>query len=139
MFFYGLSDVGRRRQNNQDSFGYLKIADNAEVFVVCDGMGGANGGNVASEMSVNVFTEYLKNSLGNFVDSKTNLLVLPEDTDSLGPYATTAEFSFFFFKQKTANEIWYGLVGSEMCIRDCFFHAEDGIRFFCLSRGLGDV
>lgn len=94
MFFYGLSDVGRRRQNNQDSFGYLKIADNAEVFVVCDGMGGANGGNVASEMSVNVFTEYLKNSLGNFVDSKTNLLVLPEDTDSLGPYATTAEFSF---------------------------------------------
>ena len=59
MFFYGLSDVGRRRQNNQDSFGYLKIADNAEVFVVCDGMGGANGGNIASEMSVNIFTEYL--------------------------------------------------------------------------------
>ncbi len=94
MFFYGLSDVGRRRQNNQDSFGYLKIADNAEVFVVCDGMGGANGGNVASEMTVNVFTEYLKNSLGKFVDSKNNLLVLPDDTDSLGPYATTAEFSF---------------------------------------------
>ncbi len=103
MFFYGLSDVGRRRQNNQDSFGYLKIADNAEVFVVCDGMGGANGGNVASEMSVNVFTEYLKNSLGNFVDSKTNLLVLPEDTDSLGPYATTAEFSFLKDKDKAQD------------------------------------
>lgn len=82
MFFYGLSDVGRRRQNNQDSFGYLKIADNAEVFVVCDGMGGANGGNIASEMSVNIFTEYLKNSLGKFVDSKTNLLILPEDTEN---------------------------------------------------------
>ena len=25
---------------------------------------------------------------------------------------------FFFFKQKTAYEIQYGLVGSEMCIRD---------------------
>mgnify|MGYP002682136185 CR=1 FL=1 len=25
---------------------------------------------------------------------------------------------FFFFKQKTASEFWYGLVGSEMCIRD---------------------
>ena len=24
----------------------------------------------------------------------------------------------FFFKEKTAFEIWYGLVGSEMCIRD---------------------
>ena len=27
-------------------------------------------------------------------------------------------FLFFFFKQKTAYEIQYGLVGSEMCIRD---------------------
>ncbi len=26
-------------------------------------------------------------------------------------------FLFFFFKQKTAYEIYYGLVGSEMCIR----------------------
>lgn len=77
MFFYGLSDVGRRRQNNQDSFGYLKIADNAEVFVVCDGMGGANGGNVASEMSVNVFTEYLKNSLGNLSIQKPIFLFFP--------------------------------------------------------------
>ena len=49
MIFYGLSDVGLHRQNNQDSFGYLKIAENAEIFVVCDGMGGANGGNIASE------------------------------------------------------------------------------------------
>lgn len=103
MFFYGLSDVGRRRQNNQDSFGYLKIADNAEVFVVCDGMGGANGGNIASEMSVNIFTEYLKNSLGKFVDSKTNLLILPEDTENLGPYATTAEFSFLRNNEKAQD------------------------------------
>ena len=28
------------------------------------------------------------------------------------------DFVFFFFKQKTAYEIQYGLVGSEMCIRD---------------------
>ena len=27
-------------------------------------------------------------------------------------------FFFFFFKQKTAYEVQYGLVGSEMCIRD---------------------
>ena len=30
------------------------------------------------------------------------------------------------------------LVGSEMCLI-FFFQAEDGIRDFCLSRGLGDV
>ena len=27
-------------------------------------------------------------------------------------------FFFFFLKQKTACEFWYGLVGAEMCIRD---------------------
>ena len=27
-------------------------------------------------------------------------------------------FFCFVFKQKTASDIWYGLVGSEMCIRD---------------------
>ena len=30
---------------------------------------------------------------------------------------------FFFFKQKTACEIYYGLVGSEMCIRDRLYAA----------------
>ena len=30
---------------------------------------------------------------------------------------------FFFFKQKTAYEIQYGLVGSEMCIRDRYTRA----------------
>ena len=30
----------------------------------------------------------------------------------------------FFFKQKTAYDIEYGLVGSEMCIRDSPYHAQ---------------
>ena len=92
MIFYGLSDVGLHRQNNQDSFGYLKIAENAEIFVVCDGMGGANGGNIASEMAARVFTEYLGNALGQFVSPDTGMLDLPEDTDALGPLAETTEF-----------------------------------------------
>ena len=32
----------------------------------------------------------------------------------------------FFFKQKTAYEIQYGLVGSEMCIRDRSSEGEEG-------------
>ena len=34
-------------------------------------------------------------------------------------------FFFFFFKQKTAYEIEYGLVGSEMCIRDRYALAKE--------------
>ena len=34
----------------------------------------------------------------------------------------------FFFKQKTAYEIYYGLVGSEMCIRDSLKACEKILR-----------
>ena len=33
-------------------------------------------------------------------------------------------FFFFVFKHKTAYEIYYGLVGSEMCIRDRFLTVQ---------------
>ena len=42
-------------------------------------------------------------------------------------------FVFFFFKQKTAYEIQYGLVGSEMCIRD---RPQTNILYHCSARFL---
>jgi PPM family protein phosphatase len=44
------SDLGRRRQGNEDNY-YVR----APVFVVADGMGGAQAGEVASEMAVEAF------------------------------------------------------------------------------------
>ena len=65
MFFYGKSDIGKRRPSNQDSFFTRRIADNAVLCVVCDGMGGAAGGNIASEITVKAFSEYLINALSD--------------------------------------------------------------------------
>lgn len=51
---YGVgTDVGRRREENQDSYGVLKN-DRIQFFMVADGMGGAKGGAVASSLAVKV-------------------------------------------------------------------------------------
>ncbi|HEV2771298.1 MAG TPA: Stp1/IreP family PP2C-type Ser/Thr phosphatase [Thermoleophilaceae bacterium] len=46
----GLTDVGRERQSNEDSF-----VEAPPVFAVADGMGGARAGEVASRMAVEAF------------------------------------------------------------------------------------
>ncbi len=53
---YGKTDVGRVRSSNQDAFICGQISDSVLFVVVCDGMGGANGGNVASTMAVKVIS-----------------------------------------------------------------------------------
>lgn len=52
--FAAATDVGCRRPNNEDSFGY----DAEEhIYVVCDGMGGSAAGEVASGMAVRALVE----------------------------------------------------------------------------------
>ena len=60
MEFWGLTDSGKVRQNNQDVFRMLYDERNGTaLFVVCDGMGGANAGNIASELAADTFVEHM--------------------------------------------------------------------------------
>lgn len=62
MQIYANSDKGLLRENNQDAFAYEILSSNAFFAIVCDGMGGANAGNVASEFAVRVIKDYLLRS-----------------------------------------------------------------------------
>ncbi len=62
MQFWGLTDPGCVRPQNQDAYQMEQLDRNSFLCVVCDGMGGAKSGNVASNLAVDVFTQEIKRS-----------------------------------------------------------------------------
>ncbi len=59
MNVYGKTDAGRVRPSNQDAFVTGRLFADTVFAVVCDGMGGANGGSVASAMAIRILSDRL--------------------------------------------------------------------------------
>ena len=62
MLFYGVSDIGLKREQNED---YIIIPNENEpikLFILADGMGGANAGEEASKIAAKTVKEYIKNN-----------------------------------------------------------------------------
>jgi len=57
MQYWGITDRGVIRSQNQDSYKVQNLDDGRVLAVVCDGMGGARAGNIASTMTVECFFE----------------------------------------------------------------------------------
>ena len=57
MQVWGITHRGAVRKQNQDSFSIHELEDGRVIGLVCDGMGGALAGNVASSMAVELFME----------------------------------------------------------------------------------
>ena len=60
MQYWALTDPGAVRTQNQDAYQVEKLDKNTLLCVVCDGMGGAKAGNVASTLAAEVFTQEVK-------------------------------------------------------------------------------
>jgi len=60
MKVFSKTDVGRVRTSNQDALASGILSDNAAYGVVCDGMGGVNGGQIASGATVECFEKRLR-------------------------------------------------------------------------------
>jgi protein phosphatase len=60
MELWGITDRGKKRKDNQDTFRILSDEDNdVAVLVVCDGCGGMRAGNIASTIAAEMFVNHI--------------------------------------------------------------------------------
>lgn len=57
---WGLTDPGCVRKQNQDAYQIEKLDKNSLLCIVCDGMGGAKSGNIASTLAMDVFVQEVR-------------------------------------------------------------------------------
>lgn len=98
MFFFGKSDIGKRRSTNQDCFNITSLSDGSFLCTVCDGMGGANGGNIASEIASNVYTSYIKEHIEDESENKQELI-----------FRAIVEANSAVFKKASSDEVLNGM------------------------------
>ena len=73
---WGLTDPGCVRKQNQDAYRIEQLDRSTLLCVVCDGMGGAKSGNIASSLAADVFTEEVRSCWKASLDSQQTDQVL---------------------------------------------------------------
>ena len=81
MNLFGLTDRGLIRKENQDSYD-IWLKEDTMLAVVCDGMGGALSGNVASSMTTEIFSDCMRN-LGEETPSTAMLEALEQANEQV--------------------------------------------------------
>ena len=71
----GMTDVGCRRDHNEDNF---LINDQLQLYVVCDGMGGHAGGEVASAIAIHTIEESFSSLDWSSFESSDNDILAQE-------------------------------------------------------------
>ena len=68
MQYWSITDIGCVRSQNQDAYLIEELDKNTTLFIVCDGMGGAKSGNVASALAAEVFAQEIKRCWSSDLD-----------------------------------------------------------------------
>ena len=120
MEVFSKSDVGLVRSQNQDDFRFGVISPSSVWAVVCDGMGGANGGNIASATAVEYISSKIttlyksdmtKEQIGELMaeivmQANSKLFQLASQDSDLAGMGTTCEF--VFVKDTTVHVVHVG-------------------------------
>jgi protein phosphatase len=121
---FGLTDRGRRRETNEDCFAVAELAralrvqytnlpqsetsvspNRAYVYLVADGVGGSEAGEVASGLSVSTIEDFLLNTLRRF----SNLQAGEEQDALLALQQSLREADSRIFQETAVHPEWQGM------------------------------
>jgi protein phosphatase len=105
---FGLTDIGKNRDKNQDS---ILLNDELQLYIVADGMGGHLLGEVASSMAVNVINEYLTDVLLRGPNASANKELSIKDILRLAVMRANSEI--FNYSRSLPNQ---GIIGTTLSL-----------------------
>ena len=73
---YAKSDQGKVREMNQDYYYISTPLDKVQLYILADGMGGYNGGEIASKLAVETAKNYIENNFNEIEKDKDSIIQL---------------------------------------------------------------
>lgn len=115
MNFNSNTDVGRVRENNEDSYSNY-ISPDYSLHIVADGMGGHSAGEIASSLAVQYIEDYIKNNFNKneifdtiveaIKHAHKHIIKLASDTPELKGMGTTVILSLIY-----EDNLYYANIG----------------------------
>lgn len=127
MRVFAKSDIGKARNMNQDNYYIPQEDDKIQLFVLADGMGGYNGGEIASSLAVQSVIIYVKEHFSSIQLNKESILAFIKQTieyanqvvynkskaeEELSEMGTTLEVCIIY-----NNKVFIGHVGDSRVYR----------------------
>lgn len=107
---YAKTDVGKARDINEDSYYITEDSfSNIQLFILADGMGGVNGGEIASKLAINSAKSYIENNINDVSKDKESLTQL---------VASSAEYANMVVYEKSKENKEFEGMGTtlEICL-----------------------
>lgn len=73
---YAKSDVGKVREINEDYYSISDSLDEIQLYMLADGMGGYNGGEIASKLAIQSAKSYIENNFKEIEKDKDSIIQL---------------------------------------------------------------